>query len=132
MSSSRSSTGWGPRRPTPRGGRRRGRGPAGCGVRAVIDFFGPVDLRGGRNVAPVRAFLGPGLDSDDAGRLLTEASPITHVSRDDPPVLILHGDRDPVVPYAQSVAFERALRGAGASVRLVTVPGGDPRGELAR
>ena len=109
-----------------------GRGPAGCSVRAIIDFFGPVDLRGGRNVAPVRAFLGPGLDSDDAGRLLTEASPITHVSRDDPPVLILHGDRDPVVPYAQSVAFERALREAGASIRLVTVPGGDHGGNWTR
>ncbi len=105
-----------------------GREPAGCGVRAVMDFFGPADLRGWRDVPPIRAFLGPRLDSEDARRLLTEASPITHVSRDDPPVLILHGDRDPVVPYAQSAAFERALREAGASVRLVTVPGGDHGG----
>jgi alpha-L-fucosidase 2 len=102
-----------------------GRGSAGCGVRATINFFGPADLREWRDVPPIRAFLGPRLDSADADRLLAEASPITHVSRDDPPLLILHGDRDPVVPYAQSVALERALREAGGSVRLITVPGGD-------
>ncbi len=97
---------------------------SGCGVRTVIDFFGPVDLRGWINVPPVRAFLGPRLEREGE-RLLAEASPVTHVNRDDPPHLILHGDRDQVVSHAQSVAFLRGLQETGVPSQLVTVLGGD-------
>jgi len=53
------------------------------------------------------------------------ASPITHVSKSSPPVLLMHGDSDDVVPYEQSVAMEAALKAAGATVKLVTIPGGE-------
>lgn len=53
-----------------------------------------------------------------------EASPITHVSADDPPFLLLHGDKDATVPYAQSEELEKALKAAGVPVKLVRVPGG--------
>jgi alpha-L-fucosidase 2 len=100
-----------------------GREPAGCGARTIIDLYGPADLRGWVNVPAVRAFLGPRLTSNRK-RLLAEASPIANVCRGDLPTLILHGDRDPVVPYAQSAAFQRALQAAGVPSRLVTIPGG--------
>ncbi len=57
-------------------------------------------------------------------RTNVEASPITHVSPDDPPFLLLHGDKDPTVPYAQSEGFEKALQAAGVPVKLVRVEGG--------
>lgn len=41
-----------------------------------------------------------------------------------PPVLITHGEADPVVPYAASTSLAEALRRAGATVRLVSFPGG--------
>ena len=53
----------------------------------------------------------------------TEASPISHVSKDDPPFLLMHGDKDELVPLAQSIDFEKALKAAGVTVKLVIVEG---------
>jgi acetyl esterase/lipase len=52
------------------------------------------------------------------------ASPVTQAASGAPPALLIHGDADDLVPYAQSVAMETALRAAGTTTRLVTVPGG--------
>ncbi len=54
-----------------------------------------------------------------------EAAPITHVSSDDPPFLLIHGDADKTVPFNQSESMEAALKKAGVVVKLVRVPGGD-------
>jgi acetyl esterase/lipase len=53
-----------------------------------------------------------------------EASPITYVTADDPPFLLLHGDADKVVPFNQSEVFEAALRKANVKVKLIRVVGG--------
>jgi acetyl esterase/lipase len=47
------------------------------------------------------------------------ASPLAHVSADDPPVLLVHGDRDTEVPATQAVGLDRALKAAGTDSRLV-------------
>ncbi len=52
------------------------------------------------------------------------ASPITHVSKDDPPMLCIHGTDDQLVPYNQSVILDQALRKAGCDSTLITVKGG--------
>jgi acetyl esterase/lipase len=52
------------------------------------------------------------------------ASPITHVSPRSPPVLLLHGDADTLVPISQSVAMQVALEAANVPVRLLRIPGG--------
>jgi dipeptidyl aminopeptidase/acylaminoacyl peptidase len=39
-------------------------------------------------------------------------------------VLLVHGDKDDIVPFSQSEAFEAALRAAGVPVELVRVAGG--------
>jgi acetyl esterase len=41
-----------------------------------------------------------------------------------PPILVLHGDADPTVPYQQSVALVKALKNSGDDAELITVPGG--------
>jgi dipeptidyl aminopeptidase/acylaminoacyl peptidase len=41
-----------------------------------------------------------------------EASPVTYVTSDDPPFLILHGTEDMVVPFHQSVELDEKLQGA--------------------
>lgn len=56
--------------------------------------------------------------------LWTEASPQSHVSAKTPPTLLMHGDADDLVPYAQSAGYEAALKSAGVATRLITVPGG--------
>ena len=55
--------------------------------------------------------------------LAREASPLTHVHAGAPPVLLLHGDSDTLVPADQSIRLAAALRDVGAPVSLVLVPG---------
>ncbi len=53
------------------------------------------------------------------------ASPINYVSKDDPPVLLVHGDSDRSVPFEQSEMMESALRKAGVPVKLIRIEGAD-------
>jgi dipeptidyl aminopeptidase/acylaminoacyl peptidase len=69
---------------------------------------------------------GPIRDNPDK---VARANPITYVTKDDPPFLIVHGDADALVPHHQSVLLEAALRNARVRVRLVTIPGGPHGGE---
>jgi len=93
------------------------RGPSG--VAAVVAWFPPVDLRGW--TGPSERF--PALDFPDAQA--PSVSPIDFVSRDDPPVLLIHGDADKLVPIAHSERLRAALGAAGVTVDFVTLHGGD-------
>ncbi|MFE6360305.1 alpha/beta hydrolase fold domain-containing protein [Streptomyces sp. NPDC057806] len=53
------------------------------------------------------------------------ASPVTHVTADAPPFLILHGTDDALIPLAQGEQLATALREAGADVDFRPVPGAD-------
>jgi acetyl esterase/lipase len=53
-----------------------------------------------------------------------QISPAHHVSADDPPVWIMHGDADPLVPLQQSELFVTKLKEAGVTAELVVKPGG--------
>jgi acetyl esterase/lipase len=50
-------------------------------------------------------------------------SPVTHVSPDDPPTLIIHGDADKLVPIQQAELLVAKLKEAGVEAKLVTKPG---------
>jgi dipeptidyl aminopeptidase/acylaminoacyl peptidase len=52
------------------------------------------------------------------------ASPIDHVTPDDPPMYLVHGRQDPVIPVSQSQQFHRALTAAGVPNKLALVHGG--------
>ena len=52
------------------------------------------------------------------------ANPITYVSHDDPPFLIVHGTRDLLVPFNQSELLHEALRKADVESTLLTIEGG--------
>ncbi len=88
-------------------------------VRAVADLFGPTDLSQPPLAASaaVLALLGPA----PTAAALAAASPVTYVTPDDPPFLILHGDQDPVVPLSQSLILHEALLAAGVPSTLVVV-----------
>lgn len=82
-------------------------------VRNVFPFNKPGD--------PYSALIGASLNSD---RDKTNAvSPVHYASRDNPPMLILHGTHDALVPYAQSVELANTLKAQGVEVWLQTLPG---------
>jgi acetyl esterase/lipase len=96
-------------------------------VNAVIAFSAPSDLpvlytqspRAGRDVAQ---FLG-GSPRQIPARYAA-ASPIDQVAPDDPPMLLVHGREDALVPAGQSQAMSAALSAAGVRNQLILVPGG--------
>lgn len=57
--------------------------------------------------------------------LAKAASPVTYVHGGAPPFLLQHGEDDTWVPHDQSVRLAEALRAAGGSVELESVPGAD-------
>lgn len=64
-----------------------------------------------------------GAKAGDA-EFVASVSPINHVKKDNPPVFIVHGDADPIVPYQQSVDLKKKLDDAGVKNRFITVEGG--------
>jgi dipeptidyl aminopeptidase/acylaminoacyl peptidase len=56
--------------------------------------------------------------------LARQLSPMMYLRKGLPPVLAIHGDADPTVPYDQSVRLAKALKAAGDDAELITVPGG--------
>jgi acetyl esterase len=54
-------------------------------------------------------------------------SPLQNLDTAMPPVLLIHGDADPTVPYAHAVALHRALTASGNRCDFITVPGGTHR-----
>ena len=91
-------------------------------VQAVVDMFGPSDLvygmEHGGSLFLAKNVFGAKSADDDIIRL---ASPVTYVSKDDPPFLLMHGQRDGLVPLNQSERMKVALEKAGVPVELVIV-----------
>jgi arylsulfatase A-like enzyme/acetyl esterase/lipase len=86
-------------------------------VNAVLSYFGPTNLSRALSVAknPDRATAGLtaflGFSPQENPDIYWKASPIAYVSVDDPPVLMIHGDSDNVVPLSQSQELLQALKG---------------------
>jgi acetyl esterase/lipase len=59
----------------------------------------------------------------EAPALWESASPIKQLSKDDPPLLILHGTEDKTTPLEQSTRFHEAARAIGVSSDLIIVEG---------
>jgi acetyl esterase/lipase len=96
-------------------------------VQAVIDWFGPTDLLHVEDDSPhAHAAIGKLLGGPlrDRKELAALASPVTHVTKQAAPFLMLHGDKDPVVPFRQSEILAAALEKAGVEVTLKKVEGG--------
>jgi acetyl esterase/lipase len=52
------------------------------------------------------------------------ASPVTYITKNDPPFLHIHGTKDNLVPYSQALEFDAALEKAGVPSTLLTGEGG--------
>jgi acetyl esterase/lipase len=95
-------------------------------VQAVIDWYGRADLTAVSTdlaLAGSASALLLGGSGDAVAELAQEASPILHISKDDPPFLIMHGDKDNIVPLKQSERFANALKLAGVKVKMLVLKG---------
>jgi acetyl esterase/lipase len=94
-------------------------------VAAIVDFYGIADvpdlLDGPNQKTYAVQWLGNPTNRLDIARA---ASPLTYVRAGLPPIISIHGDADPTVPYNQSVRLHDALQKVGVRQELVTIPGG--------
>jgi len=106
-------------------------------IKCVLDFYGPADLvalgsspdtsvNNARN--PVSILLGAlPLERPD---LAKRASPATYVDKNDPPFLIVQGEKDESVPYTQSKLLSSWLTVTGVKNQLIIVPNAPHYGEM--
>ncbi len=105
-------------------------------VQAVCDWYGPTDflqmdkhsLKGSRLIhdaanSPESLLVGGPIQEKPYRALARKANPITYVTKDDPPFLIMHGDKDMSVPLHQSELLYDALNKAGIDATLHVVKG---------
>ncbi len=103
-------------------------------VQCVVDYFGPTDFLQMDAQRPPDGMIHNAPDSPESelvgGNIqehpekVARANPITYVTAEVPPFLIVHGDADPLVPYGQSRLLVEALEKVSADVTFYTVPGG--------
>lgn len=106
-------------------------------VQAVCDIFGPTNFwtvikqaeadKEVKNIFqwnkgdPYSKLIDARLGEDQ--KACEAVSPVTYVTKESPPFVILHGDRDTLVPYAQSEELAQLLQKAGVPVTLQRIPG---------
>ncbi len=85
-------------------------------VAACVAFYAPAVLAGrDQPLSPTVEFLMGGNTGAEAMRQVT---PIEHASAAFPPTMLVHGNRDELVPPESSLRMYRALQAAGATVEL--------------
>jgi acetyl esterase/lipase len=97
------------------------------GVQAVVAFSTPTDLTALASESPLAAYAAAqflGGTPEQVPANYTAASPIDHVSAGDPPMFLVQGRQDPLIPASQSVQMAKALESAGVNSRLTLVNGG--------
>lgn len=100
-------------------------------VQAVCDFFGPTDLfafykdKENRHYDYTTTVVGRLLGGPIAEKkeLAESANPVNHITADDSPFLIMHGDKDDLVPMKHSDILSEALKKAGVETKLHVVKG---------
>jgi dipeptidyl aminopeptidase/acylaminoacyl peptidase len=100
----------------------------GAPAQSIVDFM----LKQAGSVDPSFQFYDvdakrgarkPVTGREDVLRMLREMSPVTHVTNDDPPTILIHGDQDKAVPVEQSRALVARLTEAKVRTRLVVREG---------
>jgi acetyl esterase/lipase len=98
-------------------------------VAAIVNWFGITDvndlLSGPDRKTYAIAWIG---SASNRHEIAKETSPLTYVRPGLPPIITIHGDHDPTVPYPQALRLKAALDQAGVKNELVTIPGGSHGG----
>jgi acetyl esterase/lipase len=101
-------------------------------VAAVINWYGitdVADLLEGPNMKSYAVMWMGSLPNRE--EIAHRVSPLTYVRPGLPPIMTIHGDADPVVPYTHAVRLHEALNKAGVPNQLMTIKGGKHGGFTA-
>jgi len=106
-------------------------------VAAIVNWYGITDvgdlLQGVNQKSYAVRWMG---SMPDRMEIAERVSPLNYIRPDLPPIISIHGDADPTVPYAHAVRLHQALDQAEITNQLVTIPagrhGGFPANEMLR
>jgi acetyl esterase/lipase len=94
-------------------------------VAAVINWYGITDVADMLQGPNVRSYAVQWFGSmDNRLALARQLSPVSYVRASGPAVLTIHGDADPLVPYAHALRLREAMNKAGEKNELLTIKGG--------
>ena len=96
-------------------------------VAAVVNWYGITDVADMLQGPNVRSYAVAWFGSSPTAErmeLARRVSPISYVRADGPPVLTIHGDADPLVPYAHATRLKQLMDKAGEKNQLLTIKGG--------
>jgi acetyl esterase/lipase len=100
-------------------------GPEQLKVSAIVNWYGITDVEDLLDGPNMKTYAVTWLSSMENRRdIARRVSPIHYVRADLPPIITIHGDADPTVPYSHAVRLHEALQKAGVPNQLVTIPGG--------
>jgi acetyl esterase/lipase len=100
-------------------------GPEQLKVSAIVNWYGITDVEDLLDGPNMKTYAVTWLSSMENRRdIARRVSPIHYVRSGLPPIITIHGDADPTVPYAHAVRLHEALEKAGVANALVTIPGG--------
>ncbi len=101
-------------------------------VAAIVNWYGITDVNDLLDGANRKTYAVAWLSSmPDREAIAKRVSPLTYVRAGLPPILTIHGDADPTVPYSHATRLQQALEEVGVKHRLFTVPGGKHGGFTA-
>ncbi len=94
-------------------------------VAAIINWYGITDVGDLLDGPNIKSYAVEWMGSlPNRYEIAERVSPLTYVRAGLPPILTIHGDADPTVPYQHAVRLNEALDEAGVANQLHTVPGG--------
>jgi dipeptidyl aminopeptidase/acylaminoacyl peptidase len=94
-------------------------------VAAIINWYGIADVNDLIKGSNLKNYAVMWLGSQsNAEEIAHRVSPLTYVRSGLPPILSIHGDKDDVVPYSQSVRLHEALDKAKVPNQLLTIKDG--------
>jgi len=93
-------------------------------VQAVVTLFAQSSFATVPLNKDVHALLDPLIQQKGEQEALTEASPITYVTKDAPPFLLIQGDKDEYIPFSEDTNLQTALRNVGVQCDIIRIPGG--------
>jgi alpha-L-fucosidase 2 len=93
-------------------------------VQAVVTLFAQSSFATVPLNKDVHALLDPLIQQKGEQAALKEASPITYVSKDAPPFLLIQGDKDEYIPFSEDTNLQTALHDVGVRCDIIRIPGG--------